>query len=475
MPDDHPSNPAVSTEPAPIGIKPLREALIVWIIISLTAIVCFSTTCFRGINYHNSIINDELKHFALIASHLVNGNKLDELREDSQTDGGLYMELVEPLVRFNRSIRPLYYVYTVRMVDGKVCFILDTARYVRDAHPGAKITHARVMELYKEPDPALVETLKHGRVSVTGKVFTDEFGSFKGAYAPVYNNKKELVGAACVDLDMKEYRPRHREVINISIGGIALFVLLATIISCLIYRSKKQSFHFIKTIRDERFKYEEKISEKSRKNEELLANILPRDVARRLRQGEKTIADHYGCVTVMFIDLQGFTTFSSLLTAREVVSFLNRVFGHFDELVLHYKLEKIKTIGDSYMVVGGLESKDERHMARVASMALDIVALSSRLKDEIEMSEFNIRIGIATGPAVAGVIGNVRFAFDLWGDTVNTASRMESHSDIGKIQCNAEFVQHLKDEFVFEDRGEIDVRSKGKMRTWFLTGAKEPQ
>jgi class 3 adenylate cyclase len=458
---------------AALGLAPLREAFLVWLSITLTAFIGFCIIFVRARNYESNSMENELKGMALIAANLVDGDRMRELTDDAQTGGELYRDIVDPLVRFHRSVPSLFYVFTVRMVDEKVHYVLGTSRYVYDMRPGASLLRSRVMQPYERPDPALVDTLKHHHLGVTKKNSINKFGVFKGAYAPVYDGKHEAAGAVGVVLDMKEYNARIDEVLAICLGEFLIVVFLTTIVAVFIYRSRSHSLRHLSRMYDRQASYREEIEEKNRKNEELLANILPPDVARRLKQGEKIIADQHERVTVMFIDLLGFTRFSSPLTAQEVVNFLNRVFSRFDELVLRYKLEKIKTIGDCYMVVGGLAPLDGRHMRRAAMMALDVVAIFSEIaKEEPDAVGFDIRIGIATGPVVSGVIGNMKFAFDLWGDTVNTASRMESHSYPGKIQCNADFVQYLQKEFIFEDRGEIDVRSKGMMRTWFLVGAK---
>ncbi|HET7677221.1 MAG TPA: adenylate/guanylate cyclase domain-containing protein, partial [Candidatus Limnocylindrales bacterium] len=209
-------------------------------------------------------------------------------------------------------------------------------------------------------------------------------------------------------------------------------------------------------------------------NERLLLNILPEPIAQRLRQGERVIADRFDEVTLLFADIVGFTQLSSTMSAAEVVDVLNRVFSLFDELVDRYELEKIKTIGDAYMVVGGLPPRMDDHVARVAEMALALSGAVERIGPTPGPIEF--RIGIHTGPAVAGVIGVKKFIYDVWGDTVNLASRMETHSVPGRIQVTGAVYGRLRDRYRFEERGTIDVRGKGPMPTWFLLGrADQPQ
>ena len=210
-----------------------------------------------------------------------------------------------------------------------------------------------------------------------------------------------------------------------------------------------------------------------RENERLLLNILPEPIARRLREGERVIADRFEDVTLLFADIVGFTQISSGLTAAELVEILNRVFSAFDGLVGRYGLEKIKTIGDAYMVVGGLPEQMEDHTARVADMAL-------ALRDEIARissgagSEIRFRVGMNVGPVVAGVIGVTKFIYDVWGDTVNTASRMEAHGLPDRIHVTQAVYERLRDRYVFEPRGIIDVKGKGPMNTYFLLRRVEP-
>ncbi len=207
-------------------------------------------------------------------------------------------------------------------------------------------------------------------------------------------------------------------------------------------------------------------------SESLLLNILPAPIAHRLKSGERAIADKFDAVTVLFADIVGFTKLSARTTPEELVQGLNAIFGRFDELARKYGLEKIKTIGDAYMVAGGLPERSHDHAERVAQFALEMQAVMQ--EDALRSSNgelVQMRIGIHTGAAVAGVIGTSKFSYDLWGDTVNTASRMESHGEAGKIHVSEDVFTALKEKFVFEERGDIEVKGKGLLRTWFLLGA----
>ncbi|MCC3412786.1 MAG: response regulator [Microcoleus sp. PH2017_29_MFU_D_A] len=204
-----------------------------------------------------------------------------------------------------------------------------------------------------------------------------------------------------------------------------------------------------------------------KQTEKLLLNILPKPIAERLQKEQKLIADHFDEVTVLFADLVGFTEFSAHKSPTQLVEILNGIFSEFDRLSELHGLEKIKTIGDAYMVVGGLPTARPDHSEAIALLALDMqVALR---KFNLKIGEgFQLRIGIHSGSVVAGIIGISKFSYDLWGDTVNVASRMESNGLPGKIQVTAKTYERLKEQFIFEERGPITVKGKGTMLTYWL-------
>ena len=217
------------------------------------------------------------------------------------------------------------------------------------------------------------------------------------------------------------------------------------------------------------------LTEEQKKSEHLLLNILPETVANRLKEQPTTIAEAFGEVTVLFADIVGFTELSSRVSPQELVALLNRIFSAFDELAEKHGLEKIKTIGDAYMVVGGLPNPRKDHAEAIIKMALDMQQAINKFNLETN-SNCNIRIGINTGPVVAGVIGIKKFIYDLWGDTVNIASRMESHGIPGNIQISQStyeqvkdiFQDKFKDEYKLESRGLIDIKGKGEMQTYLV-------
>jgi adenylate cyclase len=207
------------------------------------------------------------------------------------------------------------------------------------------------------------------------------------------------------------------------------------------------------------------------RSEELLAHIMPASVAERLKKGG-IVADRHDDASILFADMAGFTARAEELTPEELVRFLDEVFTRFDELVNKHRLEKIKTTGDSYMVVGGVPQSRDDHAEAIGAFALELKDEAARVVDS-KGRGVSVRIGIATGPVVAGVVGSEKFFYDVWGDAVNTASRMESTGQPGRIQVAGTTYERLRHTFEFEERGMIEVRGKGTMRTWFLTGPKQ--
>ena len=207
------------------------------------------------------------------------------------------------------------------------------------------------------------------------------------------------------------------------------------------------------------------------RSEALLLNILPRPIAERLKAAAQMIADHFAAASILFADVVDFTTLAQRLPPAEMVGILDQLFSDFDVLVERHGLEKIKTIGDCYMAAAGVPNPYPDHARRAALLALDMrdVLATSAVAGEAGLE---LRIGINSGPVVAGVIGTKRFLYDLWGDAVNTASRMESHGTPGEIQITRATYELLKDEFDCTPRGTILVKGKGPMETWYLVGSR---
>jgi adenylate cyclase len=224
-----------------------------------------------------------------------------------------------------------------------------------------------------------------------------------------------------------------------------------------------------KHLRDrEKLILEELRSEKA-KSEVLLLNMLPKQILSRLQLGETVIADRVPDATILFADLVGFTSLAARVPASRIVELLNGLFTAFDRLSMQFGLEKIKTIGDAYMLAGGVLEPRPDHVGAVADIGLAMIESVDQAGRQFDES-LQIRIGIHTGPVVAGVIGTQKFIFDIWGETVNTASRLESHGQAGRIAVSAETYLRLHQSHEFEPRGLINLRGSGPVESWFLQG-----
>ena len=224
-----------------------------------------------------------------------------------------------------------------------------------------------------------------------------------------------------------------------------------------------------KRLRDQERAHAEMLNFEREKSEHLLLNVLPKSIADRLKQGESKIADNFANATVLFADIVEFSRLATRMSPSDLVELLNDIFSRFDWLAELHGLEKIKTIGDAYMIVAGLPKPRTDHASAVAEMALEMQKVIKRFAGENEW-KMEMRIGISSGSVVAGVIGRKKFTYDLWGDTVNLASRMEFHGEPGRIHVAQSTYEQLRDKYVFESRGKIAVKGKGQVSTYFLTG-----
>ncbi len=240
--------------------------------------------------------------------------------------------------------------------------------------------------------------------------------------------------------------------------GLITFGILALTVAFVLERSKRIAFLAQRELTEER-----------KRSDDLLHNILPEPIAQRLRENPGAIAESADAATVLFADIVGFTPFSSELPPDEVVELLDLLFGKFDDLCEDRAIEKVKTIGDAYMAVAGIPRPDPDHAASMVELAFDMQRAATAIAP-LWPTDLMLRIGISSGPVVAGVIGHKRFAYDLWGDTVNTASRMESHGLPNRIQVSEPTYELLKDRYAFGDPHETDIKGKGAMPTYFLLG-----
>ncbi len=258
--------------------------------------------------------------------------------------------------------------------------------------------------------------------------------------------------ARCIQMGAEDYLPK----------PFNSMLLKARLNACL--ERKKwydQEQHYLKQLKAEQ-----------EKSEKLLLNILPKSIADRLKKGESVIADKFDEVTVLFADIVDFSHLTEKMTPTKLVEMLNSLFSIFDRLIQQYGLEKIKTIGDEYMAAAGVPNPTTNTAQAAIEAALGMQKECTQFKIEDDIPLY-LRIGIHTGPVMAGIIGERKFSYDMWGDTVNIASRMESHSLKGCIQVSSDTYEHSKDRYLFESRGLIEVKGKGKMETYLLKGFKK--
>lgn len=249
--------------------------------------------------------------------------------------------------------------------------------------------------------------------------------------------------------------------------AVILFVNTAGLVSVFFFElNARTEFMQSRTIEEQ----SRQLAEEKKKSEALLLNILPESVATRLLAGERTIADYFENVSVLFADIEGFTSLSRRLKPHDLVALLNNIFSQFDSLAAALGMEKIKTIGDAYMVGAGLPDATDDHAQKCLEMAWGMMRILEE-ENKTLPDPLRLRIGIASGPVVAGVIGQNKFIYDLWGDTVNTASRMESSGIAGEIHITHTTMAALGDAAVFIDRGEIEIKGIGKMRTYLAKSA----
>lgn len=238
---------------------------------------------------------------------------------------------------------------------------------------------------------------------------------------------------------------------NASITGFVLMILLAGVF----------------------FAQRNRIAKEQKRSEELLLNILPAEVAEELKEKGTAEARHFDDVTVLFTDFKGFTQLSERLSPQQLVEELNECFSEFDRIVADHHVEKIKTIGDAYMAAGGLPSTNETHAADVVKVALAMASFMKNWaadKQAAGVPSFELRIGVHTGPVVAGIVGIKKFQYDIWGDTVNTASRMESSGEVGRVNISEATYQRISNQFSCIHRGEIEAKGKGKINMYFVEG-----
>ncbi len=269
-----------------------------------------------------------------------------------------------------------------------------------------------------------------------------------------------------MDSEIQKLNVRRQKVIRNSITVVTvLMILLAT--------GVYQRYRYVRRTRNELSEKNDLINLERERSDNLLLNILPGDVARELKETGRSEARYFEEVTVLFTDFKGFTRMAEIMTAQELVNEIDHCFKNFDEIILRHGIEKIKTIGDAYMCAGGLQGSDRCRPHQVVEAALEIQQFMENLKQEkIAQGKpyFELRIGIHTGPVVAGVVGTKKFQYDIWGDTVNIASRMESSGEVGMVNISQTTYDIVKHRFVCTHRGKIEAKNKGPIDMYFVEG-----
>jgi class 3 adenylate cyclase len=270
--------------------------------------------------------------------------------------------------------------------------------------------------------------------------------------------KEDEIGLLEKEAQIQELQEKRQKTITWAVSILLFFIGLLALGQYRRYKFTKETNKII-------------ANEKER-SDNLLLNILPEETAQELKDHGKVKAKRYEKVTVLFTDFVGFTSYSQDLEPEELVASVDHYFSKFDEIVERHGLEKIKTIGDAYMCAGGIPEPDEGHVVKIIEVAFEFISFLNDSKSGMKESitPFDVRIGLNTGPVVAGVVGTKKFAYDIWGDTVNVASRMESNSEPGRINISEYTYELIKDKFDCEYRGEIKVKNHGKMKMYFVNG-----
>ena len=313
----------------------------------------------------------------------------------------------------------------------------------------ATLKLSQIYEALNQPKEALKYLNEH-------IIYKDSVKDIKTVQEMANIRTKNEVEKKQTELDLSEEREKAQRItIYAVLGGLLLTGLLAFGL----FRRNLFIKRTSKIIRQER-----------EKSDQLLHNILPEEAAIELKQKGKVTSKKFSKVTVLFTDFKGFTRVAESLNPEKLVESIDFYFSKFDEILEKYNLEKIKTIGDAYMVAGGLPTPISNHAELVAKAALEIrdFVTTAKMKHSVGEVRFDIRIGMHTGPVVAGVVGKNKFAYDIWGDTVNIASRMESSSEAGKINVSQSTYELLKDSFTFESRGSIEIKNRSAINMYFL-------
>ncbi|MEA5570806.1 adenylate/guanylate cyclase domain-containing protein [Calothrix sp. UHCC 0171] len=371
---------------------------------------------------------------------------------------------------FSREVQPP----DIELLQMMVSIGSQIAEFIKRKHAEEALLESeeRYRDLFENANDLIQSVNTYGEIIYVNRAWRETLGY----------SEHDIANMNIFDIIPSDYQKHCRQIFSRVIAGknfeslqTAFFtkngdkIILEGNINCKFADGKPVATRGIFRNITHRISVENALREQQEQTERLLLNILPETIANRLKIQPGNIAEDFANVSVLFADIVGFTEISSQLGAIQLVQLLNKIFSAFDRLCDRYGLEKIKTIGDAYMVVGGLPNRSSNHAQAIANMAIEMQNAIACFNMENQQN-FNIRIGIHSGPVVAGVIGIKKFTYDLWGDTVNIASRMESHGLVGQIQVSEDTYNLLADEFTWEKRGEIEVKGKGTMTTYLLKG-----
>lgn len=459
------------------SVNPLIEAITVWVMMILIAPLCLYVITYGGIkDVSQRGLDERLMSYALIGASVVDPVKHERLNRMEDTGTQEYFATIMPLARFHYAVPLLRYVYTVsKNQSGDPCFyveadenqtvtqydecdyyfVLDTTELVMKMRQETPLQASRVREIYLEPDATMIETLDRGLATVSD-IYTDEFEPVKSAFAPFYNAKgDELMGVVAVDLGIDEYMEQIAHIEKITHYGFALFVILTTIVAIGIFAKRTQIKRILRQNEVAQERNRREIETLTRKNTALLTHALPPAIIERIKNGERVIADNHERVVVAFITISGFETIADTHETVQTLAMLNSIFELLDSLTENYGLERIKTNGATYMVAGGLNTPASGRLHSVGNMMVDAMMT-------IDLAGFHAQIGIAAGPVVAGVIGGMKYAYDLWGNTVNEAANLAKTAEAGTVLCAKSFTKLCKDTHGFVWREVVIDEANGK-------------
>lgn len=375
---------------------------------------------------------------------LLNINKAIDILEElgDYYPISVYLTYISDIYKKNRAWEQAF-SYTRRSLDLALQYSLK---------PQISEAYLQLSELY-ELLGRVEESFKNYKQHI---IYRDSVTNIESVREMANLQTKYEVSQKQIEVDLLHQKQRNQRITVIA--TIIALVLIAILAMGLFRRNR-----FIQ-------KTSNIIQEERDRSDNLLRNILPQDTAQELKEKGKVEAKRFESVSVMFTDFKGFTAYSANLSPEELVESVNYYYSKFDEIMEKYSLEKIKTVGDAYMAAGGLPFPTPDHALKMVEAAIEIADFvrESKKFDPDDMTRFDIRIGINTGPVVAGVVGTKKFAYDIWGDTVNIASRMESNSEPGKINVSENTYQLIKDQYNCAYRGEIEAKNKGKLSMYFV-------